>query len=628
MAVNRMTGLSGFDVDSMVTDLMKAERTRTEVVKANRQTKVWEQEAYRDVTKTLSTFQSEYFDYLKPETNLRSPNAFAMFTSTVALNGVASTKVSVSGTGEATNFNHQISKITQLASKDSYVGAEADLASVNGAVFTDDISFMAAAPTTFSISLTVDKTTKTISIPKTDYTNITEFTAKFNAAAVAQFGAGFENVARVDTEAGGSRLKLMMPSSTVKVLSQTGSEDSLTWIGIASGTTSQDYVSKTLTDQFGMTDTQLQSMSVNGKSLYDMGIRTTDTIAKMTQKVNASDANVNFSYNTLKDRFEVKSNLEGSANNMTLSADFQTMFKLDTGTHTTGANAVLNLDGVDIVKSSNNFTVDGFVYTLNETYDGVAGDLDVSLKPDSQKVLDKIKTFMNTYNGIIKTIGDKLTEKVNRSFKPLTDDQKKEMKPEEILIWETKAKSGILRNQKDLETMLTGMRRAFSDTVEGAGISLSEIGITNTANYKELGKLEILDESKLKSAIENNYTGVVKLFSSTSTVEYQDTTGTAQRFNESGIANRLNDILQDMVRTRPGNSNSKGILLEIAGKVGDATNTTSVLSKKIAEYDNRIDILMSALVTKENDYYNKFSKMESALARLNSQSSYLTSQFG
>lgn len=629
MTVSRVTGLSGFDVDQTVKDLMKAENTKLDQLKQKQTKAQWEQDAYREIITSLSAFQSSYFDYLKPETNFRSPNTFALFTSSVSTNGTANTDVTVTGTGSINNLSHKIKSITQLASADSYVGASANVASLNGTVFADDAAFTASMPATFKISLGIDSNTKTVEVDTAGVTSMDDFVTKLNDAISAKFGTGYTNVAQVDDTGSGKRLKLYMPSSNVKVISQSGYEDSLTWIGIASGSQSSDYASKTLATHFNWTDDDLKTMTIGSTSLYDMGIRTTDTISQMSTKVEAADVGATLKYNTLTDKFELKAESEGEVNNLTVSSQLLSAFKLDaTGSvHTAGTNAVFNLDGVDLVKSSNNFIIEGVNYTLNKTHSAVDGDIDISLKPDADKIAERIKTFITTYNGLIATIGDKLDEKVYRTYTPLTDTQRENMSEDDIKLWETKAKSGILRNQTDLEGMLVNMRKAFSDPVQGAGISLSEIGITNTANYKELGKLEI-DDTTLKNAITNNYSKVVSLFTSKSDKDYQDSANATERFNESGIADRLNDVLQDMIRTTKGNSNSKGALLEKAGKVGDTTDQTSVLSKQLTDYEDRVYDMIEYLNSKEDYYYEKFSKIESMLSNLNAQSSQLSSMLG
>ena len=53
----RITGLaSGIDTETMVSNLMKAERVRLDRVEADKQTLVWKQELYNDMNKDFASF--------------------------------------------------------------------------------------------------------------------------------------------------------------------------------------------------------------------------------------------------------------------------------------------------------------------------------------------------------------------------------------------------------------------------------------------------------------------------------------------------------------------------------------------------------------------------------------------
>ena len=72
MSVTRITGMvSGFDTDTLIKDMMKAEQSKYDKLDRNKQYLEWEQEAYRDIISTLSGFQSEYFDVLNGDKNIR-----------------------------------------------------------------------------------------------------------------------------------------------------------------------------------------------------------------------------------------------------------------------------------------------------------------------------------------------------------------------------------------------------------------------------------------------------------------------------------------------------------------------------------------------------------------------------
>lgn len=622
MAVNRVTGLTNFDVEGLVTKLMDAEKVKLTKVQQSRQYKVWEQEAYRDITKQLTAFRGEYFDTLKTESNFRSPSMFAKFTTAVSVSGTASTKVSVKGTSDLQNFEQQIDSITQLATKDSYKSEVLDL----NAIMSKDLvtDFTTGKPTTFKASLTIGSTTKSLEIDMSTISDINTFKNALNTEISTEFGASYTNIASVD----GNQLKLRSAGNTVSMIQSTGFEDSMTWLGVTSGTNSLSYQNKSLNDLFGITDADLTTMSINGKTLTSLGVVQGDSIGKLASKINGASIGANFSYDSLSDQFKVVSNKEGIANSVTLSADFMNKLKLTSGTHATAQDAVLSINGVSVIKSENTFTIDGASFTLNATHNLTDGPINIKFTVDTEKVVEKIKSFIEVYNGLITSVNSKMTEKKYRDYTPLTEEQKKEMTEDQVKQWETKSKSGVLRNHSDLENILTRMRQALSDAVEGTGMNLAQMGIDTSSNYKDNGKLMIIDEAKLKNAIQNNYNDVVKLFSSESDKAYLDGNSVSERYKENGLGNRLYDIIQDATRSTRDKDGKKGTLLEMAGIDNDISNVTSVISKKITDYDDRIATLIEWLADKENQYYSKFSSVETALAKMEQQSAYLASQLG
>ena len=65
---SRLTGLSGFDTETMIKSLMDAEKAPLTSLQQSRQVLEWRQTAYRDVTASLKGLKSTYFDVLKPGT--------------------------------------------------------------------------------------------------------------------------------------------------------------------------------------------------------------------------------------------------------------------------------------------------------------------------------------------------------------------------------------------------------------------------------------------------------------------------------------------------------------------------------------------------------------------------------
>jgi len=279
-----------------------------------------------------------------------------------------------------------------------------------------------------------------------------------------------------------------------------------------------------------------------------------------------------------------------------------------------------------VTNPCNSFSIDGVNYTLTKT-----GTNNITVAGNTQKTYDKIKEFIDKYNELVDKVSKKTDEKKQYKYLPLTDEQKKDMKEDEIKQWEIKAKEGLLKGDSSLDNMLNSMRTAFYQGVKGAGISLSEIGLSTSSDISQRGKI-IIDETKLKTAIETRGEQVANLFTKTSTTHpsysanYTDTERSTRR-EEEGIFQRINDVLQDYTRTSRDNNGKKGILLEKAGIKGDPTELGSSLSKDIINKDKMINEMIKSLSARESKFYAQFSRLEVAMNKLNSQSSWLTQQF-
>ncbi|WP_139904162.1 flagellar filament capping protein FliD [Clostridium thermarum] len=282
--------------------------------------------------------------------------------------------------------------------------------------------------------------------------------------------------------------------------------------------------------------------------------------------------------------------------------------------------------------STNSFTIDNVSYVLNKE---TTSPITFTTTANTGDAVKTIKDFIDKYNELIETISKKISESRPKSGKydgyymPLTEEQKKEMSEDTIKLWEEKAKTGLIRNDSALSNMLSNLRKAFFDKVEGAGISLSEIGLSTSPDITSGGKIVIKDEDKLRNALLNNPDKVRDLlFKSSDTSYTADHTNYDKRYKEIGIFQRINDILQDNVRTVRDSSGRKGTLLEKAGLVGDFSEFNNTLYSELKRHDERISALTEKLADMENRYYLQFSKLESAMNSLNSQSNWLMQQLG
>jgi len=106
-----------------------------------------------------------------------------------------------------------------------------------------------------------------------------------------------------------------------------------------------------------------------------------------------------------------------------------------------GKDALVIINGETIRRSTNTFTVNGVTYTLHSESNEIQ-TIDVNFDVDA--VVNNIKSFVEKYNEMIDKINSKLTEKYDRNYPPLTEDQKRELTEDEIEKWETKAKQACL----------------------------------------------------------------------------------------------------------------------------------------------------------------------------------------
>jgi len=338
------------------------------------------------------------------------------------------------------------------------------------------------------------------------------------------------------------------------------------------------------------------------------------------------------SYDSLNDKFILESKQTGATatiNAADTSGGLLGALSL-TAAGVTGRDASITFnDGVHgdqvIARSSNNFTVNGITLTLKKDS---TDPITLSISTDPLKAVELVKGFITKYNEVLDKINSKLSEKREYDYLPLTEEQKEGMKEDQIKQWEEKAKSGLLASDSILRSIVTGMRTAMLETVNGAGISLSSIGIKSGA-WTDKGKL-FVDEETLKNALANNPEQVIGLFTRQSSIPYnqamEDSVMRKDRFNENGLIHRLSDIIQDNIRTT-SIGNRRGALLEKAGMTGDRSMFSNTLYSQISSYDKRIDRLNDELIRRENSYFDQFSRLESLINQMNTQSSWLAQQF-
>lgn len=372
----------------------------------------------------------------------------------------------------------------------------------------------------------------------------------------------------------------------------------------------------------GLSDGTFNIKAINEQGEYiekTVDYKATDKISDVMSKINNSGAGVTaiVSGSSLSLTANVAGTGVDGAINITEDANglFQKLGFLSgqTGDITTGAgatageNGYIVANGVKIEGTSNNYTVSGYQISVNNNITTSDSPAKISSTTDIDKTVDKVKAFVETYNGLIKDLNTRVTQKKNVGYEPLTDAQKSEMTTAEIDKWEAAAKQGLLKSDSTINGVLSKMRQTLYSYGTGGnkgaqGDTLSSIGITTSKEWEDNGKLEI-DEDKLRAALEKDSDVVSRIF-----------TGDGTKDNP-GIVSQLRDTAKAAVTT----------IEKQAGKDTSASETSYSLGKTIADYTTKIDDWKDRLKDIEERYWNQFSAMEQAIQKANSQSSIFMS---
>lgn len=264
------------------------------------------------------------------------------------------------------------------------------------------------------------------------------------------------------------------------------------------------------------------------------------------------------------------------------------------------------LNGAEMTSSSSTVSANG----LNIELTGLtktSGPITFSVSSDTDAVYKSIKNFLTEYNSLIKEMNELYTADSAKGYEPLTSEQKKDMSEDDIKLWEDKIKASLLRSDSSLGTVRNAMKNAMMSqvTYNGKTYSLSSFGISTSTDYTEGGQYHIYGDSedsvyadktdKLKKALEEDPDTVVNVL--------------------SNIFGNLRKTMSDKMA---------------ASKVSSTQTFYSDIKMKddIKDYEKQIKEWETKLADMEDAYYRKFTAMETALAKLQSQQSSLSGLLG
>ena len=264
-----------------------------------------------------------------------------------------------------------------------------------------------------------------------------------------------------------------------------------------------------------------------------------------------------------------------------------------------GQDSEIELNGATFTSNSNNYSINGITIQVTaKTKDDE--QVTITTDTDVDAIYKSIKDMFTDYNKLIKSMDEAYNADSSKGYEPLTDDEKSAMTDDEVEKWETKSKDSLLRKDDTLSSIINTMKNdmASSITINGKSYALSSFGIATQGYFasgeNEKGVYHIDGDSddsvtsgnddKLRAAIAGDPETVVSFFSQLFSKVYTD--------------------------------------------LGNKMATSSVSSAYTVYNDKQMNKQYSEYTTKIDYYYSKFSAMESALSKLNSQTSSMSGLFG
>lgn len=265
------------------------------------------------------------------------------------------------------------------------------------------------------------------------------------------------------------------------------------------------------------------------------------------------------------------------------------------------------LNGAKLTSSTSTVTANGLEIELTGLTKG-SGPITFSVATDVDGIYDMVKGFLKEYNSIMKEMNELYNAESAKGYEPLTSEQKEAMTDEDVKLWEDKIKNSLLRRDSTLNGIMSSMRSAMTAQVShnGKSYSLASFGIMTSTDYTEGGLFHIYGDTddatyadrddKLKKALLEDPDAVVNVLSE--------------------IFSGLRTTMSEKMAGRSGYSSALTFYDDIKMK------------NDLKQYEKDIKAWEDKLADMEDAYYKKFTAMEKAMAKLQSQQSSLGSLFG
>lgn len=349
-------------------------------------------------------------------------------------------------------------------------------------------------------------------------------------------------------------------------------------------------------------------------------------LAEIGTKLNLGDATMDDETGLIKEGAKLESSYETEFTNKVVNAYIakaqfaaDTVDAVDAGvtasagvnqpTRISGQDSEIYLNGAMFTSNSNTFEINGLTITANaETTEPIT----LTTEDDTDGIYDMIKNFFKEYNALINEMDKLYNAESAKGYSPLTEEEKDAMSDKEIEKWEQKIKDSILRRDSTLSTVSSAMKEIMLSGVKmsnGSQMNLSAFGIAT------LGYFVAPDNEKNAYHIDGD-------------ADDTNTSGNADLLKRA-IANDSSTVIEFFT----------SLSRNLYGKLGDLMKGTEFSSSFTlyddknmkSEYDDftsKIKKQETLITDYEDRYYKKFSRMETAMAKMQSKQNAISGIFG
>lgn len=325
---------------------------------------------------------------------------------------------------------------------------------------------------------------------------------------------------------------------------------------------------------------------------------------------------INASFDEATQRLFVSSKESGKANDFTLGGDSDLLGALGLSEQAgaskiDGQDAAITLNNATFTSSNNVFEINGLTITAMQTT-APGESVTVTTENDTEGIYSMIKEFFKEYNSIINEMDKLYNADSAKGYEPLTDDEKYAMSEKEIEDWETKIKDSLLRRDSNLSSVSSTLKQVMLGGVEVGGktMYLSDFGIS-TLGYFEAEENERnayhIDGDADDASVSGNADKLGAMIAT-------DPDSVVTFF--TGLSRNLYAKMDEMSKSVDG--------YRSYGKFYDDKKMESDYD----DYTSKIKELEEKLTAYEDRLYSQFGAMETALAKMQSNSSAVTSLLG